>query len=325
MRPEALKPFIANPLKGILPGSSRKKDLKNVAFCLIFFPRSPLIEKISAEIAQFSTPQRIMKRLLYCTCGLLLATVHAPAPPLFSDDFNSYANGNLVGQGPWLQTGTIATSPIQVSSSQVVLGTSGQDAYAAFPGGAITLTDGTTIYEGLTVNLSAAQATGDYITHFTPTAGNTVTFISRLFAKSSGAGYVIGWVETSGGAVPAYGSTVLSFGTSYRVVVAYNDVAGALNDSGVVYVNPTDVLVEANNTPYVSKSWTSTTAESEAFAAVNLRQGTAANAPSVTLDDLNVSQTFSEVATFTPVPEPQGLALLGGFGMLAWNVFRRRK
>src|SRR5213594_3641898 len=130
-------------------------------------------------------PERIMKKLFYCSCGLLLATVYGPASPLVSDDFNSYANGNLVGQGPWLQTGATATSPIQVSSSQVVLGTSGQDAYDPFPGGAITLTDGTSIYEGLTLNVSAAQLTGDYVTHFTPNAGNTLTFISRLFAKSS--------------------------------------------------------------------------------------------------------------------------------------------
>jgi hypothetical protein len=267
-----------------------------------------------------------MKKLSCCAFGLLLSAIHAPATPLFSDDFNSYVNGNLVGQGPWLQTGTSAVTPIQESSGQALLGTSGQDAYAAFPGGAITLTDGTSIYAGLTLNVSAAQATGDYFLHFTPTAGNASLFPDRLFAKSSGTGYVLGWVETTGGAAtPVYGSTVLSFNTSYRVVMGYNDIAGALNDTGVVYVDPTDALVEANNTPYLTKTWTSTLPEAEAFAAINFRQGTAASAPTVAVDNLNASQTFSEVATFTAVPEPQSLALVGGFGVLALFLNRRRK
>ena len=100
--------------------------------------------------------------------------------------------------------------------------------------------------------------------------------------------------------------------------MAYNDVAGVLNDTGVLYVNPTDLSVEANNTAYLTKTWTSTLAEGETFGAINFRQGTAANAPSVIVDDLNASQTFSEVATFTaalsippgaPDPGPGGRGL----------------
>jgi len=258
---------------------------------------------------------------------MLLAGLPALATPVFSDDFNSYASGNLVGQGPWTQTGTVATSPIQATGTQAVLGTTGQDAYAPFSGGPITLTDGTSLYAGLTLDVTAAQAAGDYFLHFTPTAGNTSLFPDRLFAKSSGSGYVLGWVETTGGgALPTYGTTVLSYGTSYKVVMAYNDVAGTLNDSGTLYVNPTDLSIEANNTAYLTKTWTSTLPEGETFAAINFRQGTAANAPSVIVDDLNASQTFSEVATFTaaPIPEPQTLALVaGGFVLLALR-FRRR-
>ncbi len=269
-----------------------------------------------------------MKKLCFCASTILLAGLPALATPLFSDDFNSYVNGNLVGQGPWLQTSTATNTPIQVTGNQAVLGTSGQDAYAAFSGGPITLTDGTSLYAGLTLDVAAAQAPGDYFLHFTPSVGNTSLFPDRLFAKSSGTGYVLGWVETTGGAaVPTYGTTVLNYGTSYKVVMAYNDLAGALNDTGVLYVNPTDLSVEANNTPYMTKTWTSTLAEGETFAAINFRQGTAANAPSVIVDDLNASQTFSEVATFTaaPIPEPQTLALVaGGFVLLALR-FRRRK
>ena len=139
-------------------------------------------------------------------------------------------------------------------------------------------------------------------------------------------GYLLGWAETSGGAAATYGSTVLNFGTDYRVVVAYHDVAGAANDTGALYVNPfTDPVHEAGNTPYITKSWTSTSAENETIASLNLRQGTATSAAGLSVDDLNASLSFEDVATFTPVPEPTTLSLIGGFGLLALLVIRRRK
>lgn len=268
-----------------------------------------------------------MKKLLCFCCGLLVTTVGLKAAPVFSDSFG-YPDGALLGQGGWTITGTSVVNPIQVSSGQVALTTTGQDAYSALPGGPITLGDGDNFYIGLSLNVSAAQATGDYFLHWTPTVGNTSLFIDRLFVKSSGSGYVLGWLETAGGtlAVPSYGTAELSFDTAYRVVVAYHNVAGTLNDTGALYVNPfTDVSVELNNTPYVTKSWTSTSPENETVAALNLRQGTASSAPTLTLDDLNASKAFSEVTTFTPIPEPSALSLLGGFGLLAWTLIRRRK
>lgn len=252
--------------------------------------------------------------------------VAVQATPVFSDTF-SFPDGALLGQGGWTITGTSVVNPIQVSSGQVPLTTNGQDAYSALPGGITTLADGENFYIGLSLNVSAAQATGDYFLHFTPTVGNTSLFFDRLFVKSSGSGYVLGWVETSGtGGTPVYGTTELSFNAPYRVVMAYHNVAGALNDTGALYVNPfSDLAVELNNTAYVTKNWTTVSPENENIAALNLRQGTAGNAPTLTLDDLNASKTFSEVTTFTPVPEPTSLSLMGGFALLASAVLRRRK
>jgi hypothetical protein len=265
-----------------------------------------------------------MKKLL-CCCGLLVATVGVRATPLFTDSFNSYSAGNLVGQGTWAQTGASVVSPIQVASGKAVLTTTGQDAYSPLPGGPITLSDGQNFYIGLTLNVASAQ-TGDYFLHWTPTVGDTSIFIDRVFVEATTGGYLLGWAETSGGATPVYGSTVLSFGTDYRVVVAYHDVAGALNDTGALYVNPfTNPANEGANTPYLTKSWTSTSAENETIASLNFRQGGATAAAGLTVDDLNASLTFSDVTTFTSVPEPTSLSLLGGFGLLAWYQIRRRK
>ena len=266
-----------------------------------------------------------VKRLL----SVFLPSVILAASPLgsqatvvFYDDFNSYNNGNLVGQGTWAQTGTIATSPVQVSGGTVVLGTSGQDVYAPLTS-PISITDGSTFYIGATVDLTAAQATGDYFLHWTPTVGNSTIFPERLFAKSSGAGFVFGYDASSGGTVN-YSPTVLSLNTSYRIVLAYTGVNGALNDTFALYVNPTDTLVEGNNTAYLTSGYVGTGAESTTVAAINLRQGSASSAPSVILDNLTVATLFSDAAPVAPVPEPSTIAffVMGGFAGL---VALRRK
>ncbi len=264
-----------------------------------------------------------MKKLLCFCCGLLLATLDVRATPLFSDDF-SYLDGDLAGQGPWLQTGTVITSPIQVLNNKAMLGTSGQDVNGAVSS-PFSLIDGTTFYIGATINVSAAQAAGDYFLHWSPFASSTV-FLSRLEARSSGAGFQLGYVETSGsGASLTWGTTELNFNQDYRIVLAYNVVAGGVNDTANLYVDPTDLVVEGNNTPYLTDTWGSVTAETATLGALNLRQGTAANAPALSVDNLGLATTFAEAATFTPVPEPTTLSLLGGFGLLAWTLIRRRK
>jgi trimeric autotransporter adhesin len=266
----------------------------------------------------------IMKNLFLFAASSIAITQSSLAGQNFVDDFNSYANGNLagttadgLGQGTWRETGATATNPVQVNNGAVALGTSGQDIYSPLTS-PITLTDGSSFYIGLTIDVSAAQATGDYFLHWTPTVGNTSIFQERLFVKSSGAGFVLGYATTSGGTT-AYGSSVLNFGSSYQLVLAYNDVSGALNDTFSLYVNPTDLTTEANNTAYLNSGYVGTGSEQTTVAGINFRQGTAANAPTLTADNLVVGTTFADVTT---VPEPSAVALgiLGALaGLVAWK------
>ncbi len=270
---------------------------------------------------------RPMKELLCVGCGLLVATAGFCASPVFSDNFDSYTAGNLVGQGTWGQTGTSTATPIQVAGGKAVLGTSGQDAYSPLPGGPLTLADGQSFYIGMTLNVSSAQ-TGDYFLHWTPSVGNSSLFFDRVFVQSTTGGYLLGWMETSGtGATPTYGTGVLSFGTDYRVVVAYHDVAGPLNDTGAIYVNPfTDPVNESGNVAYLTKSWASASPETNTIAAINLRQGSATSAAALSVDDLNASLIFGDVTSFTQVvPEPTILSLLGSFGLVALYLSHGRK
>lgn len=258
---------------------------------------------------------------------LTLSSLGAQATINFSDNFDSYLNGNLagltantVGQGTWAQTSTSAATPVQVNNGTVVLGTSGQDVYAplTMP---ISITTGSTFYIGVTVSLTAAQATGDYFLHFTPTVGDTGIFAERLFAKSTTGGFLFGYNGSSGGTVN-YSPTVLSFNTPYRLVLAYTGVAGTLNDTFALYLNPTDTAVEGNNAPFLSSGYVGTGAETTTVAGINLRQGSAANAPSVIIDNLSVGTTYAEIA---PVPEPTVGAIVCGFGLLGLFMSARRR
>jgi hypothetical protein len=247
-------------------------------------------------------------------------TLSSSGAVVFSENFDTYSNGPLTNQGSWLATANVA-GPIQVSSGRAQLATSGQDAYAAFSA-PLANADGTSLFYGLTVYILSAQVTGDYFFHLSNPAGTTSLFYDRLFARSSGGGFQFGFVDTSGtGSTITWGSAVLSLTTDYRVVVAQNFVAGAFNDTLSLYVNPTDTLVEGNNTAYLTHTWTATTsAETATYAAANLRQGTAANAPGVLVDDILISKTFSEVSA---VPEPSAALLLVAGG--AWAIWLRRR
>jgi hypothetical protein len=270
------------------------------------------------------------KIVVFLAVALLSSSPRTFAAIVFSDNFNSYVNGNLagtsqdaLGQGTWRQTSTANATPIQVVNGAIAIGSSGQDVYSPLTTPTI-LSDGQSIYFSVAINVSAAQSGGDYFLHFTPNAGNFTLFYSRLFIKSVTGGFELGWLGTSGGTgLPTYGTTVLSLNTPYQVVMAYNFSATTpTNSTGAVYVNPTDPNV-GNNTAYLTANWlTTTTPDTNSIAAVNFRQGSAGSAPTLTVDNLVVATSFSDVVT---VPEPSTLALAGLGGLACLGALRRKR
>lgn len=259
--------------------------------------------------------------LFSCAASVILAA-SAQAQSTFTETF-SYANGALTGQGGWIRNGTTSTNPLTVTSGAVALTTSGEDATTAI---GFTASSGS-LYAGFDLTLSAAQTTGDYFAAFnTGAATNTTNYTGRFFAKSSGAGYVLGYQLGSTGATPTYSGTVLSFSTGYRIVIRYDFVSGAANDQGTFYVSPTNASELLNTAATSTITWGGSVAENASLAAFTLRQGTASNAATISsFDNLIVSTSFSTAANISPVPEPSTYAALAGVLALAGVVYHRRR
>ncbi len=241
---------------------------------------------------------------------------------LYSANFSNppFTDGTLVtvavatdtttpGQDNWLNSNAGLTNPIQVSNSAsngiVTLTTSGQDVRRVFNGGAGAAVTSGSVFLDAHVTVSAS-GTGDYALHLTD--GGTTNFYDRVFFKASGAGFVMA-LGTSSGTTPTYGTTELPFGALTHLLARYDFVAGAGNDTGALYINPT-TFDGSGDSPYVAATTQGTDATS--IDAVALRQGSAASSPGLTVDDI---QAF----IVTPVPEPSSL-VFGGLavaGLLA--------
>ena len=282
-------------------------------------------------------PSRRYKNLKSATIATLvtvLATYTTEAANYLIVDFGTgYTAGNLAGltanaagQNDWKQTSTSATTPIQINGNgQAVIGTSGQDVYKAFTT-AFTKSDGSSIFLKSRFALTGSTTTGDYFIHLSPTVGDTSAFTGRIGAKLTAAGastYLLGAQSTSGtGSAMTYGSTALNLNTFYDVILKWDFVAGAVNDTFSLFVDPTSNVL-ANLTPYVTANWLTTTAEPGALAAVNLRQGSAGNATTALISSLSVGDSLSDIGVI-PEPSSSMLMVVGLAGLIGIRAMRRK-
>jgi len=225
------------------------------------------------------------------------------ATVLYSDNF-AYAPGPLLGQGGWTVTGT-PTTPQQMVvggslsyscyqnsgiANQVSLGPTGEDLNHSFA----NQTTGA-VYAGLLVNVSVAQTAGDYFFHLNNLPTGTVN-AGRVFVQKDPAGpnYAFGIRYAAAGTV-AYTPFAYAPGSVHLLVLKYTFNPGANDDQVSLFIDP--ALGGAEPAPNVSFIDTGTDATQ--ISAVNFRQGTAANAPTETVDGLLVGTTWADVTTPT--------------------------
>ncbi len=178
-----------------------------------------------------------------------------------------------------------------------LLKTSGEDVGKKITGNQIRSGN---VYASYLVNVTSAQATGDYFFAMLDSALSGLNYRARTFIKSSGTGYRIGITKSGGVAAAAFNATDLTFGTTYQVVLKYSIIPGTGNDSVKLFIDP--VLGAAEPTPTASAVTTEsdiTISSTVGIGGVALRQGTSTNAASLTVDGIMVGQTWSSVTPFT--------------------------
>ncbi len=239
----------------------------------------------------------------YLLLSFLIHSNKMYAQPLLTESFN-YNSGTLLTGANWVQraagTPTVSVSAGNLSynstiannfGNRVSLTPTGQDVYRSFTGVA------TTLYSSMIVDVSAAQATGDYF-FVTGNTTSPLTYGARIYLRSNGTGYSFGVAK--GANAPEYESAIRNFNTAYFIVLKYEVVTGATNDIVHLFVNPLPLNTEPGTADVVFSNTVGVDIGNTAgtnLSSINLYQGTAANAPTLQIDGINVGATWSSVAT----------------------------
>lgn len=236
-----------------------------------------------------------MKILTTLAALALTTTVHADI--LYQFDFNT--DGRITNQGTWRAYNT-PDGTITNGGGVAWIGAGAEDvgatnAYASQSG---------QVYAGLTLNVRDNGSDGQYILGFM--TGNGV-MSGRMYATNQSAStYRLGLAGDS--TVPVYLSTELTNGTSYRIVLGYNNAT----DTHTLWIDP---LITEQATPDLSTTEAVASNPNGFF----IRQSTTwgAGLASWTVDDLTVATDFANAV----VPEPGTLAFL----VLGAALFRLRR
>lgn len=246
-----------------------------------------------------------MRKAMAVAIASFLAASSAMAAVMVSETF-SHPDGKLVGTTPevggiWAAHSATGSASVQVSSGKAVLVQgSGSREDVNVPTGS-TMIAGDKWYAGFDL-VNTGGNTNVCFAHFMQ---NTSNWSARTFVATPDAGvpgdYVLG-MGTSASSVSVKSTVGLTYGTTYRVVIAY-DYNAKLSD---LWINP---VSEASPKITLTESY------STAHVAFGLRQSSGNSTQ--TIDNLIVGTTFGEV-----VPEPAAAFLLLGLGSLM--VLRRR-
>ena len=220
----------------------------------------------------------------------LLATVPAVAGgPILIEDHFSYADGSLVSASAWENhSGTMGD--LLVASGQAVVqhGAPSEDAHLDYADAAGT------VYLGFAFSIDDLGAPysgtdNEYFIHFREEG--TFNFVARVdVVEPSGAGDFTLGIATSGGTADATWASDLTFGTTYKVIVAYDQVA----DQAELWIDPADEM--STSILGADLADPGVTANS-----VALRQSDSSENETIRIDDIVVGTDFDAVLALVPV------------------------
>jgi hypothetical protein len=255
----------------------------------------------------------------------MAAVATAAQPPIYVSFDTPYNIGNLAGQEGWNVTGSGGPNPIavvspglsysgyQTAGGAVFLTDTGEDLGLSFDT-VIPAADGNTYYYSLMLTHDGSDVgntTGDYFAHFTGGTSPTGTaFRGRLFgrqgtlANNLELGLRFGSADTV-----TFSSIDIAPNTTAFAVVKITEVAGANNDTAdlFVFTAPNLIPVTEPGTAAVSISNTNPSQDiaDGAIGRFGLRQGMAAQAPKLTVDEIRIGTTWADIlpATMANVPD----------------------
>lgn len=225
---------------------------------------------------------------LWVSCGF--ATV------LMSDNFDSYSNGNLVGQGSWSAHSGAGNAPVQVVDGTVKLITQSTSAEDVNKSLGATMGTEDVWYAGFDLMVGSASTGKDYFAHFLQGTSN---FAARVgVSMGTGGKFAFGLLGTT-----TYPEQLTGYDYDveqlYRVITSYNFSTGLCT----MWIDGNQILTH---------QWYTGNANT----AYAFRQGSS-GALRLTVDNLIVATSYDEV-----VPEPATMLLLGLGGIL--SLVRRK-
>jgi hypothetical protein len=246
-----------------------------------------------------------MKKLL--TMGLLLSfflSIPAFSQVLLEEEFDQPA-GTALSTFGWTAHSGGTTNAISVvepgltyagydlnGGNAAALTTSGQDVNHAFSD--TTIASGS-IYTSFLVNVTSAQAAGDYFFHYSFAPYNTSIFMGRVFVKLTANGNLAFGLSKSSvsASIPAvYTDSVYTTGITYLFVVKYTFGADATDDEVSLFINP-DLSAAEPAAALVHD--TASANDPDKISAIALRQGSGSNAANVIIDGIRVAQSWSDL------------------------------
>jgi hypothetical protein len=236
-----------------------------------------------------------MKRI--CFLLVLLLPMWAQAQLLLSEGFNYVQNTRLSANGWTAHSGAGTNSPtVNVLSLDYYnanssggfaasMTTSGEDLNKSFG----NINSGS-VYVSFKVNVKAAQEAGDYFLHLGPSVIDTV-FRARVFIKKDGEKFQFGIAKTRN---VTYTTEGYNFDQVYSVIVKYTfKTASATDDEAELFVSTS--TTEPANSNIKGTSTENDTRDN--IGSVALRQGTAANAATLVIDDIRAGRDWASVTT----------------------------
>lgn len=225
---------------------------------------------------------------------------------LLIEDFN-YPAGDTIGSHGWVTfSGTV--NPLTVVSpgltytgysgsgigNAVRILSTGYDAYKALPNPETA----NNVYVAFMVKIDSAKAAGDYFFAFLPSTSTTL-YTARTYAKDTSGAISFGLSKgaASGGPI-VYSTSTYLYGVTYLLVVKYTFLTGSNTDDEMrlyVFTSP-DLPQTEPSTPTVGPV-TGTVNDATDIGRVALRQGTTTSSPTLVLDGIKVTKTWSNIVS----------------------------